>query len=433
MTYDAKFRDSVAHVLRTVSDLTGNGAIYQDMQSVFHLRHDRLCAFCATCLECEDTGSYCRHAMRSAAMASFASGEPYFYHCWAGLLFTAVSVAPHHRCGGVLELGGFFASGEYAVFHDSLSHHLAALAEPVRGRLLRAADSIRPISPGALRGLGYLLMETTCSHGLNSSDFVQEQNRRYCQQREIAEALQDARQAGAGPATSVSPGPPGIPADIYPLLTYLQQNDREQARRFVSEYLARLLMASNWDLRRLKAHLRLLLAALTSEAILQGESWAAATSRELQQMIRLESADNTENACALIADTVLERFSRPQPVLTDPPALSDRVLNWLRRHYAENVTLQKASRAVGAAPSSIIQHLRRETHKSFHRHLVEIRVAEGKKLLACTQMEISHIAEICGFSDQSHFTRIFKAHINLTPGHFRRLLRLPNMDQPREK
>ncbi len=433
MEYDAKFRDSLGHVLATLSDLTGNGAIYQDMQSAFQMRHDRLCAFCATCLEGADTGSYCRHAMRSAAMASFASGEPYFYHCWAGLLFTAVALAPRHKCCGVLELGGFFASGEHAVLHDSLAHHLAALAEPMRGRLLRAADSIRPISMGAFRGLGHLLMETTCSHGLNSSDFVQEQNRRYCQQREIAEALQDARQAGAGPSPSVSSGLPGVPADIYPLLTYLQQNDREQARRFVSEYLARMLMASNWDLRRLKAHLRLLLAALTSEAILQGESWAAATSRELQQMVRLESANNTETACALIADIVLERFARARPVLTDPPALSERVLNWLRRHYAENVTLDKASRAVGAAPSSIVQHLRRETHKSFHRHLIEIRVAEAKKMLACTQMEISRIADICGFSDQSHFTRVFKAHINLTPGHFRRLLRLPNMNHPRER
>lgn len=425
MKSKTQYQDILHEVLRTVAELTGGGAIYYDMQSSFSMRHEVICAFCAVCHERTETVSYCRHALRSAAMASFASGEPYYYHCWAGLLFTAVSVAPRRACRGVLELGGFFAAEDEAVFRESLAHRLAALSETDRERLLVRTESLRPISAGALRGLGRLLMETTFSQGLNSSEFVLEQNRRYCQQREIAEALHDARRAGSVAPSSGGIGRPGAPADIYPLLDYLQRNDRASARRFVSEYLARLLMASNWDIRRLKAHLRLLLATLTSESILQGESWAAATSRELQQMVRLEGADTTEAACALIADIVLERFSRARPVLTDPPALSDRVLHWLQRHYAEKATLNKAARAVGASPSSIVQHLRRETRKSFHRHLVEIRVAQAKKLLACTQMEVSYIADLCGFSDQSHFTRTFKKHINLTPGEFRRLLRLP--------
>ncbi len=425
MTSKTQFEAVLQEVLQTLAAVTGDGAVYHDMQSSFSVRHERTCDFCKVCLDHAETGSYCRHALRSAAMASFASGEPYFYHCWAGLLFTAVAVAPRHTCCGVLELGGFFAAEDQFVFRDSLAHHLAALSAPERDRLLCCAESLRPVSAGALRGLGRLLMETTFSHGLNASDFVQDQNRRYCQQREIAEALQDARRDASATATAGGIGRPGTPADIYPLLDYLQREDRERARRFVSEYLARLLMASNWDIRRLKAHLRLLLATLTSESILRGESWAAATSRELQQMVRLEGATTTEAACAVIADIVLERFSRKRPALTDPPALSDRVLDWLRRHYGEKVTLNRTARAVGAAPSSIVQHLRRETRKSFHRHLTEIRVAEAKKLLACTQMEISRVAEVCGFADQSHFTRIFKTHINLTPGEFRRLLRLP--------
>lgn len=422
LPHDTHFRGAIDGVLNSIAALTGEGVVYQDMTSAFACRNGNLCAFCAACLNHPQTESYCRHAIRSAAMASFASGEPHYYQCWAGLLFVTVAVAPRRECRGAMEIGGFFPVEEQAVFHDGLTHHLAALSAADRIRLLRVASALRPISAGALRGLGRLLMETTCSHGLNSSDFIQEQNRRYQQQREIAEAIQETRRATEGVAASPSPG---TPADIYPLLTYLQQNDRDRARRFVSGYLARLLMASNWDLPRLKAHLRLLLAVLTSESMLQGESWTAATSRELQQMLRLERTDSTEAACALIADIVLERFAHTRPVTTDPPALSGRVLDWLRRHYGEKATLETAAKSVGAAPSSIVQHVRRDTRKSFHRHLTEIRVAEAKKLLACTQMDISRIADRCGFADQSHFTRTFKIHINLTPGEFRRMLRLP--------
>jgi transcriptional regulator GlxA family with amidase domain len=57
--------------------------------------------------------------------------------------------------------------------------------------------------------------------------------------------------------------------------------------------------------------------------------------------------------------------------------------------------------------------------------LRDIRVTEAKRLLATTSMELSTIATQCGFVDQSHFTRTFKADINLTPGQFRRLLSLP--------
>ncbi len=420
---EPSLRDALDRTLRTIDTLTGDGAVYQDMRGSYTCRGARIGAFCAACLNQPRTAAHCRQTMRSAAMASFASGEPYFYQCWAGLLFVAVAIAPRRECLGAIEMGGFYATEEHAVFHDALAHHLAALPVTERQPLLAATHALRPISAGALRGLGHLLMEATCSHGLNSSDFMREQNRYYVQQREIAEAFQDARHEIGTPAAPGSQ--PSAPADIYPLLAYLQHNDRDRARQFVSEYLARLLMASNWDLRRLKAHLRLLLAVLTSESMLQGESWAAATSREMQQMIALENTDSTESACALIADIVLQRFARSRPVLSDPPALSERVLVWLRRHYAEKVTLSTAARAVGAAPSGIVRHLRLDTRKTFHRHLVEIRIAEAKKLLACTQMEISRIADLCGFSDQSHLTRLFKRHINLTPGEFRRLLRLP--------
>jgi transcriptional regulator GlxA family with amidase domain len=60
--------------------------------------------------------------------------------------------------------------------------------------------------------------------------------------------------------------------------------------------------------------------------------------------------------------------------------------------------------------------------KSSKEILKEIRVSQAKKLLATTGMEISEIAQLCGFSDQSHFTKQFKYAINLTPGEFRRLL-----------
>jgi len=61
--------------------------------------------------------------------------------------------------------------------------------------------------------------------------------------------------------------------------------------------------------------------------------------------------------------------------------------------------------------------------------LVDIRISEVKRLLATTELEVSAVASLCGFSDQSHLTRVLQREINLTPGRFRSLLTLPRLDE----
>jgi AraC-like DNA-binding protein len=102
------------------------------------------------------------------------------------------------------------------------------------------------------------------------------------------------------------------------------------------------------------------------------------------------------------------------------------VTHWLQSHYPERVTLGLASKATGVSSSTLVHRLRQESGKSFKAILTEIRIAEAKKFLATTSLEISGIGDACGFFDQSHFTREFKKSINLTPGAFRKLLRVPD-------
>ena len=110
----------------------------------------------------------------------------------------------------------------------------------------------------------------------------------------------------------------------------------------------------------------------------------------------------------------------------DGRSLSERTLSWLQSHYQERVTLAAAALAIGASTSTLVHRLRRETGKTFKQLLTEIRIAEAKKLMATSALEISAIADHCGFFDQSHFTRELKRAINLTPGEFRKLLRVPD-------
>ncbi len=376
--------------------------------------NDATCAFCAYSLKHVIAGDFCRYACHSAAMQTLSSGEPHYQRCWAGLLYVTVAAAPGGIYRGGISSGGFFAEAEGDEIRELIEERLNAVPRVDPGPFLDRIRSLRVISAGALRGLGLFLMESTFSGGVNSSGVFQTLHERYERQRRIAEAYAVMRHSAVDA--------PDIIGDTYQLVAYFHRRDREGAMQFISSYLARLLLVSQWNLVKLRAHVRVLLAVITSQDILQGMDWTAATSRELLTLSRIEKADHVEHICSEVAELVLKHFGRLETGGVSGRRLSDRVTAWLQGHYHERASLQDAAHAVGASVSSIAHRLPQETGKSYGRLRMELRIGEAKRLLASSAMEISEIAEACGFTDQSHFTRHFRREINLTPGRFRAML-----------
>ncbi|MEI8120903.1 MAG: helix-turn-helix domain-containing protein [bacterium] len=406
-----RFLDEIGH-------LTGQGALFHGLYEQKLLLNREVCAFCRHALSHPVAASLCRIACLNATVHATASGEPHFYRCWANLLFITIPIAPHNKCCGGVELAGFCVAGDEMDIRDAVTQVARTWSNSDPIAFLKLIPSVRPITPSALRGLGTLAMETSFSSGVNSNAFFRRQNEKYLQQRRIAEAFADIRKQ----ETTF----PDILGDTYQLLAFLEQNDKAGAMAFVSKYLAKLLMASNWDQTKLKAHVRVLLAVMTSQNILSGTPWTVATSREMRQMLRLEHAASTEESCYEVAEWIQEYFEGITPDPKDVRPLSERLITWLQSHYQESATLTTASRAIGVSVSTLVHRLRGETGKTFKQLLSEIRLSEAKKLLATTTQEISKIGNTCGYFDQSHFTREFKRAVTLTPGHFRKLLRVPD-------
>jgi AraC-like DNA-binding protein len=408
----------VKPLLAEVGHLTGQGALYHGLYDHQLQLNDKVCAFCRHALAHPVASSLCRVACRNSTVHAMASGEPHFYRCWANLLFITIPVAPHNKCCGGVELGGFCIAGEENDIRAAVTQVTRVWPNTDSKSFLKHIPSLSQITPSALRGLGTLTLETSFSSGLNSSVFFRRLNEKYLQQCKIAEAVADIRKQ----ETTT----PNILGDTYQLLAFLQQKDKPGAMSFVSKYLAKLLMASNWDQTKLKAHIRVLLAVMTSQKILGGTPWPVATSREMRQMLRLEHAATTEESCYEVAEWIQEYFAGTSPALQDSAPLPERVTDWLHAHFQDHVTLTTASRAIGISASTLVHRLRREAGKTFKQLLTEIRLSEAKKLLATTSLGISEIGGSCGFFDQSHFTREFKRAVNLTPGEFRKLLRVPD-------
>jgi AraC-like DNA-binding protein len=100
------------------------------------------------------------------------------------------------------------------------------------------------------------------------------------------------------------------------------------------------------------------------------------------------------------------------------PLAVRRAKDYLAAHVEEQVELENLAKAAGLSPLHLIRVFRKATGLTPHNWLMDRRVHLACNLLRAG-MSATHVAAQCGFSDQSHLTRVFKSRLGITPGRFR--------------
>src|SRR5690606_16283647 len=92
----------------------------------------------------------------------------------------------------------------------------------------------------------------------------------------------------------------------------------------------------------------------------------------------------------------------------------------MNRHYAGNVRIQDLREVTGFSESKLERSFQKVFQLTPLQLLTRIRIQAAMHQLQGSG-SIAGIAQACGFSDQSAFTRRFVALAGMTPGEFRRL------------
>ncbi|HVP85666.1 MAG TPA: AraC family transcriptional regulator [Rhizomicrobium sp.] len=74
----------------------------------------------------------------------------------------------------------------------------------------------------------------------------------------------------------------------------------------------------------------------------------------------------------------------------------------------------------GLSPSHFARAFRASTGMAPHQWLLFRRVEKSKALLRNVRLSLADVALVCGFADQSHFTRVFTKFVGISPGLWRR-------------
>ena len=97
-----------------------------------------------------------------------------------------------------------------------------------------------------------------------------------------------------------------------------------------------------------------------------------------------------------------------------------RATEMISENLAGNVTVDELAKACEISVGHFVRAFRKTTGLTPHRWLTERRIDKAKAALKMTRLPISEIAVNCGFSDQSHFTRVFSQVVGISPAAWRR-------------
>jgi AraC family transcriptional regulator len=97
-----------------------------------------------------------------------------------------------------------------------------------------------------------------------------------------------------------------------------------------------------------------------------------------------------------------------------------RVKAYIDDHIGQRISLDELAAQAGVSRFHFARQFRLSTGESAMGYLRRVRIERSKSILQARETTIAEVAARLGFSDQSHFTRIFGRLVGVSPGSFAR-------------
>ena len=102
-----------------------------------------------------------------------------------------------------------------------------------------------------------------------------------------------------------------------------------------------------------------------------------------------------------------------------------RVREIVEARYLDHLSLGELAREVGVHPVHLSRTFRERFECTLTDYVRRLRLAHAARALLGSDTPIARIALDCGFADQGHFTRQFRAETGVTPARYRALRGVP--------
>lgn len=125
----------------------------------------------------------------------------------------------------------------------------------------------------------------------------------------------------------------------------------------------------------------------------------------------------------LLVEQSFRRLTTPSVGSINPRHLHysrlQAVLNHIHSHLEDELSLDLLAAKAGISTAHFRDIFEQAVGTTPHRYVMSLRIERARKLLSQSTWPISQIAQVCGFSSQSHLTASFRAVHGVTPARFR--------------
>lgn len=111
----------------------------------------------------------------------------------------------------------------------------------------------------------------------------------------------------------------------------------------------------------------------------------------------------------------------PHATHAEAPSRFAPVIEYLRAHLAERVTLDQLAGVAGLSPFHFLRQFQVRHHATPQQMLMAFRLSAAKRLLADGEAPVQ-VAAATGLTDQAHLTRAFMRRYGTTPARYQRAL-----------
>ena len=328
----------------------------------------------------------CRPFRLLAVTEALRWGEPCVTCCGCGRALWAVPVMRNQRlCGGLVVAG---------VKLDSPSR-----AGSLDRRILAA---------------GQHLLELATTHDLTNAALLAARRQAALSERDRAEAIHLLKDRFHDDIRST------YLHEEPALLAAIRRGERTEARHIINRVLVGIYAVGGGDTNLLKSLALELVVMMTRAAVQAGGDPAVILGLNYQSITALARIADQEALAKWLCE-ILEQLIDAIKVNTRHPnsVLLARALEFMEERLADELSREQVARAAGLSPSHFSHLMRAKTGWSFTELLTRLRIDRACHLLVHTDHPLARVAQDCGFSDQSYFTRVFHKRTGQTPGDYR--------------
>lgn len=124
-----------------------------------------------------------------------------------------------------------------------------------------------------------------------------------------------------------------------------------------------------------------------------------------------------ENQMILLLNQMLIHILRGSVKLVDPTS-QDRIaaiIRYLNENYTESITLNQLASRFYINPSYLCREFKKHIGSTVVQYINSMRILHAQRLLQETDQSVTEISKIVGFSNVTHFNRIYKSLTGTSP------------------